>query len=295
MPSSDPSSPARRSSFAFGSCMPLTTPSALRQLQHPPPHSSLGLFPDHPFSAFSLFQDGITGQEVDGPSHLPSRYVFGVGSITTPGPQRGRPRPPMDNGGAHLLMQFFHQAGAESRHSHRHNPSCLYQHLPSLSMLWTGPCVLLPPHFLHPHNITASNHPSDISPNPLPRAVLISTPTAAPLLLFPLHQDLSSLSSPLETSPIPTAPHAVSLGTSPSLPSSTDPHQDVCRRSWRRSWDLRVARPIAGKAEERIGKNNWSYGKAWMVMSTKRKGWERIIFIFLVHKSSSCLGTSVLN
>lgn len=43
-PCSDPSSPALRSSFAFGSCVPLTAPSDLTQLQHPPPHSSLGFF-----------------------------------------------------------------------------------------------------------------------------------------------------------------------------------------------------------------------------------------------------------
>lgn len=160
----------------------------------------------------------------------------------------------MDNWGAHLLMQLLHHVGAESCLSYQSNPSCRYQHFPSSSMPWAGPCIFLPPHFLHPHNTTPSNHPANISPNSLPHALLISSPTAAPLLLFPLHQGLSSLSSPPEPSPIPTAPRALFLRTSPSLPSRTDPHRDVCRRSWRRSWDLWVAWEIAGKAEERIGK-----------------------------------------
>lgn len=161
----------------------------------------------------------------------------------------------------------------------------------------TRPHTLLPPHSHHLHNITIQpptqrfpkpnnhpihpNHPSNISPDPS------STGNFPFPLLFPLHQDPSSSSLPPEPSPIPIAPYLYPQGH----PHCSPPAPTPARLLAEVTAVLQIAGPAQGKAEERMGKS----GNTWVLTNSRRKGWERITALLLVHKYSSCSGNSALN
>lgn len=243
-------------------------------------------FPDHPSSAFFLFQDGITSPEGDGPSHLPSRCISGIGGITMSGSQVGGPRlgrtssnmaPPPGWGRMVSLLQT--------------QPLLP---VPTLTILvhpmdWTSCPAALPfPTSLQYHQIQP---PIWYLPKTMIScAVLIPTPTAAPLIFFPLIQDLMALfvltpgdaphphSTPrCDPGDIPITPlqHWYPLGY---LQKVMVTFRGICQ--WHSQWQRRQRR---------------GEGKVWMVMNIKIKGWERIISIFSVHISSSCSGTCVFN
>lgn len=128
------------------------------------------------------------------------------------GSTKGSPRSPL---GITSFLLLPHQAGAGSHQSCRSNPSCWYQCL-AHARDWTS----------HPASSPVPLSPQyhHIQPKSFPPGTGDFHPSSSTSLLFSSHQGFSSLSSPLGTSYIPSHP-TVSTGTSPSLPSSTDPHQ----------------------------------------------------------------------